>query len=115
MKRRTFVAAAAVLGAVHGIVACGGSGGAEAAGGQQPGEWNVSPPPMLFAGTAAVVVDLAASLPAGTKRGGEFSVDASGARLPTGVTLSSSGILSVTATAVVGVTVGVVFRYTEPA
>jgi len=47
------------------------------------------------------------------KAGGSFAVDGSGAGLPSGMTLSTAGVLSV-GTAVVGDTNNVIFSYTEP-
>jgi hypothetical protein len=57
--------------------------------------------------------DLAATLPAGVVRGGTFGVSTSGAALPSGMSLSASGILSV-GSATAGPVVGVVFTYAEP-
>jgi hypothetical protein len=59
-------------------------------------------------------IDLNATLPAGVPRGGSFSIDASGAGLPAGVSLSPGGLLSVASTTRVGDTKGVVFNYATP-
>jgi hypothetical protein len=58
-------------------------------------------------------LDLAATLPTGVARGGTFGISQSGATLPTGMTLTSAGILSV-GTATIGEVIGVVFTYAEP-
>ena len=59
-------------------------------------------------------LDLKTTLPTGVALGGRFEVDPAGAALPAGVTLSSSGILSVVL-ALQQVTVsGVVFAYVLP-
>jgi hypothetical protein len=63
---------------------------------------------------AVTTVDLKPALPTGLASGGRFEVDASGRPLPSGVTLSSDGLLSVAADAAAGVTLGVVFAYIEP-
>jgi hypothetical protein len=78
----------------------------------KPAPWVVRP--HLSARNPALVLNLAASLPSGVKRGGRFYVDKSGAPLPPGVKLSPEGILSVTDKARAGTTKGVVFGYTEP-
>ena len=57
--------------------------------------------------------DLSSTLPTGVTRGGTFGVDPSGARLPAGMSLSSSGILAV-GTATLGTVTGVVFTYDAP-
>jgi len=114
MKRRTLLLSAAMVGAGRPLVACSGSAGnAPVADNRVPGTWVVAG--LLIAGEPSFVCDLAPTLPAGTRRGGRFSVDTSGAGLPPGVNLSSEGILSLTGGAKVGVTDGVVFAYTEPA
>jgi len=111
VKRRSLLLSAAVLAAGRTLVACGSSGGGTA--GSQSDVWVVSA--VLYAGQPSIVVDLSSTLPAGTKQGGTFGVDSSGAALPSGVSLSSDGILSLDSAASVGVTQGVVFSYTEPA
>jgi chitodextrinase len=77
-----------------------------------PAAWNIDPAPVLVAGSASTY-DLAPTLPQGVVRGGVFSIDPSGAPLPSGVTLTSAGVLSATATAS-GSFSGVVFSYREP-
>jgi hypothetical protein len=52
-------------------------------------------------------------LPSAVKRGGTFGIDASGARLPAGMTLTPAGLLSV-GSASVGTIAGVVFTYDAP-
>jgi hypothetical protein len=115
MNRRDLLLAVAVLSAGKTLAACGGGsgGGAPTAGNQEPDAW--TPAPYLFAGDTVFVFDLAQTLPANVRRGGQFRVDSSGAALPSGVSLAPSGVLSLTAAAAVGFTSGVVFAYTEPA
>jgi hypothetical protein len=55
--------------------------------------------------------DLKTTLPSGIAPGGTFAVDASGSALPSGLTLSAEGVLTITS-AVAGDTAGVVFSYT---
>jgi hypothetical protein len=69
-------------------------------------------PPVLVPGTNPSF-DLAATLPAAIRRGGIFSVDPRGAALPSGMSLSTAGLLSV-GSATAGTTVGVIFAYSEP-
>jgi len=59
-------------------------------------------------------IDLNATLPATVRLGGVFSVSPSGSSLPTGVTLSPSGLLTASASAVLTTITGVVFSYVEP-
>lgn len=74
-------------------------------------DWSISPI-NLTAGSNGTV-DLKLTLPAGVIGGGVFSVDATGAALPAGMTLSANGILSV-GSASVATTAGVIFSYNEP-
>jgi hypothetical protein len=71
-------------------------------------------PNPTFVQGSTVPFDLATTLPVEVKRGGIFSIDPSGASLPTGATLTANGLLYA-GTAIVGTTTGVVFRYSEPA
>lgn len=71
-----------------------------------------APNPSFVQGSS-VPFDLATTLPPGVARGGVFTIDPTGAGLPTGVTMTSSGLLYA-GTANVGTTTGVVFRYSEP-
>lgn len=73
--------------------------------------WVVNPP-SLAVGSGATF-NLATTLPAGVARGGAFGVSTAGANLPTGMTLTPAGILSVGA-AIVGSVSGVVFTYATP-
>ena len=57
--------------------------------------------------------DLNSTLPARVARGGAFGVDASGARLPSGMILSAAGLLSV-GSAARGTVAGVIFTYDAP-
>lgn len=70
--------------------------------------WVVNPP--SFAVGSNATFNLANTLPAGVARGGVFGVSASGAPLPSGMTLTPAGILGV-GTAMVGSVAGVVFTY----
>jgi hypothetical protein len=68
--------------------------------------------PIFTAGTGATF-DLSTTLPSGLARGGTFSVASSGAALPSGMSLSSGGILSVGSASASQVS-GVIFAYQEP-
>jgi chitodextrinase len=76
-----------------------------------PVAWQLDPPPVLFAGGSAF--DLSKTLPSNVIRGGTFSLDASSAPLPSGVTLTATGLLSATASST-GSFEAVVFSYSEP-
>jgi hypothetical protein len=76
-----------------------------------PSAWVVDPP--SFAVGSGSTFNLATTLPADVARGGLFDVSTSGARLPTGMTLTPAGILSV-GTAAVGSVAGVIFTYSSP-
>ena len=76
-----------------------------------PSAWVVNPPSFAVGGGGKF--NLATTLPASVARGGLFDVSTSGARLPTGMTLTPAGILSV-GTATVGSVAGVVFTYSSP-
>ena len=78
-----------------------------------PPEWSVRQSLSFVAGALATI-DLNDTLPTGVARGGVFSVDGSGAKLPVGSALTSNGLLTVLASAAVGVTSGVVFAYAAP-
>jgi hypothetical protein len=73
-----------------------------------PTAWNPSVPALLVGSGATF--NLASTLPAGVSRGGRFGLDPSGAALPTGMSLTNAGILSV-GTASIGTVNGVVFTY----
>ena len=110
MNRRELLIAVAVIG--DGGVALVGCGGSSGQGGTaQDLAWTVYPHPVLSVGVA---YELGATLPAGVKPGGRFGVDPSGTPLPTGVLLSTAGVLSVTSAAAPGDINGVVFAYEEP-
>jgi len=68
---------------------------------------------LYFSAGSGATLDLAGTLPAGVARGGVFGISPGGAALPSGVTLSSAGILSV-GNASAGAVVGVLFTYAEP-
>lgn len=55
--------------------------------------------------------DLSLLLPAGLVRGGHFTVSPNGKPLPTGASLSPTGVLSAT---MAGTAAGVIFGYDEP-
>lgn len=74
--------------------------------------WSINPPPVLIAGSSSGY-DLSQTLPLGIVRGGTFSLDASSAPLPSGVTLSPAGTLSAN-TSTTGTFSGVIFAYKEP-
>ena len=67
---------------------------------------------VAFVAGANRSIDLNETLPADVPRGGVFSLDATGASLPAGMSLSANGLLSVSSTALTGVTTGLVFKYT---
>jgi hypothetical protein len=66
----------------------------------------------LIAGTGSTF-DLNTTLPASAMRGGTYGIDASGARLPAGMSLSAAGILAV-GSAILGSVTGVLFTYDAP-
>lgn len=68
--------------------------------------------PALVVGSGATF-DLSSTLPPSVNRGGIFGIDMGGSRLPTGMTLSTRGILSV-GTAAIGTITGVIFTYDAP-
>src|SRR5437016_550028 len=76
-----------------------------------PTSWSLSIP--SFVSGSGTAFDLATTLPSGVTRGGTFGVDSRGAALPSGMSLSPSGILSV-GTAGASRAVGVLFIYSEP-
>jgi len=61
----------------------------------------------------ALTLDLATTLPSNVMKGGTFGIDPRGAALPAGMTLLSSGILSV-GSARTSEAIGVIFTYSEP-
>lgn len=67
----------------------------------------------MFPAGINTLLDLSITLPSGVARGGLFNIDSGGAALPSGVSLSSAGLLAVSGAAVVNVT-GVIFRYSLP-
>jgi hypothetical protein len=75
------------------------------------GAWNVGA--LYFAVGSGAKMDLSATLPSGVAKGGTFGVSSSGAALPSGVTLSSAGILSIGNAGATDV-VGVIFTYQQP-
>src|SRR5262245_35920464 len=140
MKRRTFLSST-LVGTTSAWMGCGssdeaggaggatgpsaqgtGEGGARATatstghggageGGAAPIIWDIGAP--TFVEGSGGTFDLAPTLPNGVVPGGAFDVDSSGAPLPSGMTLSAAGVLTLGA-AIAGITSGVVFRYTEP-
>jgi hypothetical protein len=60
------------------------------------------------------IFDMTMTLPPALVRGGRFDIDLSGSPLPSGVTLTPAGLLSVSSTASGAITAGVIFAYTEP-
>lgn len=95
------------------ITGCGGGVDAEPAAVPAAQQETWTPyVPALIVGSGATF-DLSGTLPTNVKRGGTFSLDTSGARLPAGMSLSPSGILAVGAAAIGSVT-GVIFTYDAP-
>lgn len=100
--------------AVVTLTGCGGGSDASSPVGTTPSPppvaetWNPSVPPLLVGTNSSF--NLSATLPAGVARGGRFGLDASGASLPPGMTLSAAGVLSV-GSAAIGTVTGVVFTY----
>lgn len=82
-----------------------GSAGSDAS---SAGDWIISG--ASFIEGSGGTFDLKPTLPAGTPAGGTFGVDAAGVTLPTGMSLSPDGILSV-GTATAHIIEGVVFTY----
>jgi hypothetical protein len=127
---RRAVLALGLIGGQSLLAACGGGGGGGAAGsgietsppvtaGGSPVQpsaptpsWSV-PPTIGLVADGQYSFDLSITLPSGVKLGGTFSVDPSGAALPTGVTLSSKGILSASSGAALDAVSGIVFAYSE--
>jgi hypothetical protein len=68
--------------------------------------------PALIVGSGATF-DLTSTLPTSISRGGRFSIDSAGSRLPAGMSLSTAGILAVGSAAIGSVT-GVIFTYDTP-
>lgn len=76
-------------------------------------QWN--PAPWLSFPTGAnLTFNLTVTLPTGVRPGGTFGLAADSRALPQGMSLSSSGLLTV-ANASAGITSGVIFTYAEPA
>jgi hypothetical protein len=73
--------------------------------------WNVTLP--TFISGSSSTFDLSTTLPSGIVRGGLFTVDSRGAPLPSGMTMTSRGILSVGSAGSTRA-VGVIFSYAEP-
>ena len=98
-----------------GLIACGGGGGSGGQGSPTESQdtWAIAPL-TLSIGDATIVYQLSATLPPNVKRGGTFGVDPSGNPLPTGVSLSSDGVLALNKQAAPGGAAGVVFSYVEP-
>jgi hypothetical protein len=63
---------------------------------------------------STTTVDLKQMLPSGSVSGGRFELDASSSPLPSGVTLTSDGLLSANSASPTGVIYGVVFAYILP-
>ena len=70
------------------------------------------PVAVAFVAGANRSIDLNETLPADVPRGGSFSLDVNGASLPAGMSLAANGLLSISSTALTGVTTGLVFKYT---
>jgi hypothetical protein len=68
--------------------------------------------PALIVGSGATF-DLSTTLPAAVRRGGIFGIDPAGARLPAGMSMTASGLLSV-GSATISTVAGVIFTYDTP-
>jgi hypothetical protein len=90
---------------------CGGGGSPIDQDSTPPTAWNVGP--LYFLVGSGATWDLSATLPSEVAQGGTFGISPTGAALPTGMTLSQSGILAVGGAAP-GIVVGVIFSYAEP-
>jgi hypothetical protein len=90
---------------------CGGGGRSIDQDSTPPTAWNVGP--LYFPVGSGATWDLSATLPSEIAQGGTFAISPTGAALPTGMTLSQSGILAVGGAAP-GMVVGVIFSYAEP-
>lgn len=75
-------------------------------------EWNVRALSLVIG--SSLTIDLSSTLPPGTRTGGTFEVDTSGAALPQGVRLSANGLLTVDASAGVTTVERLVFAYIAP-
>ncbi len=71
-------------------------------------------PELVFVEGSGTSLSLGATLPAGVKAGGTFALDPGSAPLPSGMTLTPDGTLSLGA-ATAGSVGGVIFLYAEPA
>ncbi|MGH6624894.1 MAG: hypothetical protein ACREBN_13015 [Burkholderiaceae bacterium] len=94
------------------LVGCGGSAeGASAPAPALPVAWD--PAQLFFIVDIVSSVDLSHTLPLGVVRGGTFQLAPGSSPLPPDFTLSPNGILLATRPAI-GLTVNIVFTYTEP-
>ena len=78
-----------------------------------PTVWDPSPWLLLTTGKHTVRVDLSQTLPNGVSRGGTFSLASTSRSLPSGMSLSTQGILTVV-DPIVGITSNIIFAYAEP-
>lgn len=119
VKRRELLKLS-VIGCAITLAGCGGSdeGQVSEAAASPPvtpsAVWDPSPSLVFTAGTSNVKIDLANTLPVGIKRGGVFSLATTSQALPSGVTLSAQGVVTVV-NAAAGITSNIVFAYAEPA
>ncbi len=117
MKRRLLLLGTASAGGMA-LFGCGGSGSAGLSESGAPladvqrAPWDPSPWMWFIAG-ASRTVDLAATLPPETTRGGVFALASGSASLPPGITLSPAGLLSATNPAE-NQAANIVFTYSEP-
>ena len=82
-------------------------------GGLSANAWDPTPWLLFKAEQANVSLDLSLTLPTGIRPGGTFSLAATSGPLPSGMSLSAQGILTL-ANPIAGVTNNIVFAYAEP-
>lgn len=117
MKRRALLLGAASAGGTL-LFGCGGSSAPSTPGSGAPlpdvqtDVWDPSPWMWFIAGQTRTI-DLAVTLPVEALRGGDFSLASGSAALPSGFSLSPTGLLTATNPAA-GQTANIVFAYKEP-
>ncbi len=79
-----------------------------------PTVWDPSPWLVFAATRHPVRVDLSQTLPSGVSRGGTFSLASTSRSLPSGVSLSTQGVLTLV-DPIAGITSNIIFAYAEPA
>ena len=76
--------------------------------------WDPTPWLLFTAGESNVSLDLSLTLPTGIRSGGTFCLAATSSSLPSGMSLSAQGILTL-ANPIAGITSNIIFDYAEPA